>query len=570
MAVITNRAQGVIAVVQRSPVPEVAVVYEDGQAALAGVATLVPAGVRNRNAAALLAGVATATTVARRQRNAVVPLAGAATLTPVARRTRDGVTAMSGAATLAAAGTVITVTYEDGQAALSGQGTLTATPGRIKTAAAVLAGTATLTATPRRLRQSTAALVGAATLVPVAGRRRNAASAFAGTAALATVARRTRGTGIALTGAATLTPAARRLRQSTSAVAGQGTLAAAGTVIKPPFTALSDDFTTLDTTTKWTASGGVVLDTGRVKLPVLTGYPATLQTKRRYDLTASSIYGQVTMPAVGAGSRGVSLTLRLDASNRLMFISSGGSLLAREVVAGTPTTEVLGVSDTWWRIRESEGNVLWDTSPDGNTWTNRWSQPVAFAIGALDLMVNAGYYGTETATDAYLDNVNVTPAIIEQGAAALSGAAALVSTPGRTRNAAAASPAPPHWSRPSAAAWARQHWPGRPAWPPPQTDPQRRRRPPQAPGALTASPVVHRNAAAVLTGTASLYGSAVGTARAALAGRQQPHRQRRPGPSRHRPTGRSRHPGHHTSAQPQRSHRPGRPGHPDRPAPAPP
>ena len=46
-------------------------VYEDGQAALAGAATLAPAGVRNRNAAALLAGVATLVPVARRQRNAI-------------------------------------------------------------------------------------------------------------------------------------------------------------------------------------------------------------------------------------------------------------------------------------------------------------------------------------------------------------------------------------------------------------------------------------------------------------------------------------------------------------------
>ena len=118
------------------------------------------------------------------------------------------------------------------------------------------------------------------------------------------------------------------------------------------FDTLVDAFTSLDAD-KWLAVGGAVFDTNKVKLPVLSTYAATLSSLKLYNLTGSSIYMQTTQPAVGSGGRELTMELRLDTNNRFLFILSGGTTLGRKVIAGTPTTQNLSTTDTWWRFRES-------------------------------------------------------------------------------------------------------------------------------------------------------------------------------------------------------------------------
>ena len=59
----------------------------------------------------------------------------------------------------------------------------------------------------------------------------------------------------------------------------------------------------------------------------------------------------------------------------------------------TTNTNYDPTADAYWRFSESDGGLSWDTSPDGSTWTSRFSLPtpsfadaglVRFAVGQTD------------------------------------------------------------------------------------------------------------------------------------------------------------------------------------------
>lgn len=189
--------------------------------------------------------------------------------------------------------------------------------------------------------------------------------------------------------------------------------------LTPKIQTLVDSFdTSLDKTTKWSGSSApVVWDTSaRVKIPCTTAYSALATPGAgSYDLTGSFVFGQFALPALGTGTRETFFeVIRGGVSNdKLSLYVSGANIAARRTNVGTNTN---GSSQTysptthaWWRIRESAGTVFFDYSADGLTWNNLWSTAPGFAIINVWLSINSGYFGTETAADTFIDNINVVP-----------------------------------------------------------------------------------------------------------------------------------------------------------------
>lgn len=191
------------------------------------------------------------------------------------------------------------------------------------------------------------------------------------------------------------------------------------TVPLPKTETLTDTFdTTVDKVTKWAnTSAAVVWESGQAKIPCTnsyyvlgTDYPGT------YDFTGSSFVAKITPPPVGSGSLSRETLLRVhlggSSDDKLVMLVSGTSISARRTVATVntegPWTTYDPVAHAWWRIRESAGTTYFDTSPDGTTWTNYWSVLNGFAVTQVWLSVSSGYWGTETASDAFVDNVNST------------------------------------------------------------------------------------------------------------------------------------------------------------------
>jgi hypothetical protein len=119
----------------------------------------------------------------------------------------------------------------------------------------------------------------------------------------------------------------------------------------------------------------------------------------RYALTGS--VATVQVPQVVSGRCGVNnrFLLRYDAGNSLGFWFECGNLYAFTFVNGVEsllqTLTYSSIAHKWWRLRESGGVVVWETSPDKATWTTAATAPVSslFPIGSLTVTFDAYTYG---------------------------------------------------------------------------------------------------------------------------------------------------------------------------------
>lgn len=88
----------------------------------------------------------------------------------------------------------------------------------------------------------------------------------------------------------------------------------------------------------------------------------------------------------------------------------------------------------WWRLRLSGPDLLWDTSPDGITWTNRRTLTApAWLTAASDcklLLESHRNSGTDNFSE--FDNVNVSPVTVHTTAGSAAGAGGLTGTATRT------------------------------------------------------------------------------------------------------------------------------------------
>ncbi|MGV9427050.1 hypothetical protein ACWDO7_22540 [Streptomyces sp. NPDC003656] len=158
--------------------------------------------------------------------------------------------------------------------------------------------------------------------------------------------------------------------------------------------------------------GALVLDPamGRVQLPCTSSY-SVLGSSGPWAFTDGSVYAHVIPAPVGAGSTQTIMRVYLDASNLAQLWVDGGTLKATVINAGTTTTMVIGTYDAyqhaWWRMRESGGQIYFDTATDGVTWTNWATIAHTWSASVPSLSFLCGYTGSEAAgMAAYVDHVN--------------------------------------------------------------------------------------------------------------------------------------------------------------------
>jgi hypothetical protein len=169
-----------------------------------------------------------------------------------------------------------------------------------------------------------------------------------------------------------------------------------------PVSTIVDNFNATAPSTQWarryvdapetvTQGGGQLVLTLAPTGNVYGGYASSAS----YRLTGSAILVQV--PVVPTPTTGAEAYVVLDApgSNALAMVVENGTLTARVTVAGTPTNvgsfPYDATQHAWWRIRESGGNIFWETAPDGKTWaTQVMNGTPAFSIDVLDVSLAGG------------------------------------------------------------------------------------------------------------------------------------------------------------------------------------
>src|SRR5512139_261662 len=180
----------------------------------------------------------------------------------------------------------------------------------------------------------------------------------------------------------------------------------------PKIETLTDSFTTEDST-KWDnwADSNVAVVAGRAQITCTNSYPFLL-SKNWYSLQESASFCEVAQrPNVGNGTTDLYLEVYVAEQNSAYMQVQDSSLYFGETVNNTPNTTSVTYNATdhrWWRIRESAGTIYWDTSPDGNNWTNRRNKAVGLYYGRIRCRFLCGYYGTEPDPGvAIIDNFNV-------------------------------------------------------------------------------------------------------------------------------------------------------------------
>jgi hypothetical protein len=188
----------------------------------------------------------------------------------------------------------------------------------------------------------------------------------------------------------------------------------------PATSTIADDFNDgVINTTLWSGRYGISTETGgRVQVPCGTGWSG-LKTANAY--TFDSVFLQVFPPAANAAAEcyvavllnspgqpdGTDLGFHLD---RVTNTITGKSRTGYWDGSDTPIT-YNATNHAWLRIRASGANTLFETSPDGSTWTTlRTLATPAWLSAATDLAFNVeSHRDAGTANFAEVDNVNTLP-----------------------------------------------------------------------------------------------------------------------------------------------------------------
>lgn len=99
-------------------------------------------------------------------------------------------------------------------------------------------------------------------------------------------------------------------------------------------------------------------------------------------------------------------------ANEIFWLVTNDQIVAYKKINGSATAVFNTTYDSdvhkWFRIRESSGMTSWDTSEDGVSWTNQYSEANLFDYSNLEVNVFAGTYEDEgVSTQAIIDNFNV-------------------------------------------------------------------------------------------------------------------------------------------------------------------
>lgn len=174
------------------------------------------------------------------------------------------------------------------------------------------------------------------------------------------------------------------------------------------------------TSGKWYSTNAAtgVLSGGLMRIKPTSGYDY-VGSSNAVDFTDSYLSFKLVQNSVlGLGSNSMTLTAKVDATNWVEFVINGGRTYANNATV-TMRERVAGVdSDTtfrydpavhiWFRLRESDGTLFWETSVDGVTWTVRRSKTTTLTLTSVEVLMVGGFWAAEAGTTfATIDDFNL-------------------------------------------------------------------------------------------------------------------------------------------------------------------
>ena len=194
--------------------------------------------------------------------------------------------------------------------------------------------------------------------------------------------------------------------------------------IAAPADRLQDSFTgTSINSALWTVSqtAGTASESGgtlRLAPNANTGTTAILvSSASTYAMTGSQAAVKVSSVPSNAGNVNAQFSVFLNGSNYVQWFYESGSLYAFKYVGGVQTQlasfTYSSTTHAWWRIRESAGQLKWETSSDGAVYTIQASVNTSslFSMSALKVNFYVETFGTGLSSpgQASFTNLNVAP-----------------------------------------------------------------------------------------------------------------------------------------------------------------
>lgn len=130
-----------------------------------------------------------------------------------------------------------------------------------------------------------------------------------------------------------------------------------------------------------------------------------LSSVATYDLTGSYAFVEVLAVPSSATAADGALHLQVDLNNMFIWVKEGATLYAQKLVLGVRVTLNSTTYDPvlhkWWQIRESGGTIYWDTSTDGETWTNFTTFVNVLTITAMTAVIAGTCFQNETSPGVF-------------------------------------------------------------------------------------------------------------------------------------------------------------------------
>lgn len=181
---------------------------------------------------------------------------------------------------------------------------------------------------------------------------------------------------------------------------------------------LSDDFEDGEEAPQWDgySSGGDAIESGG-QLQLISGvgdyYHGGIQTDRYYDFRDGSVAVEVTSVPDPASPSRLELQVRRDDSAVLAMRESGNELSFHKSINGAAEIGRIAFDadeHRWWRIRHAGESVVWETSPNGSTWSVQAEEQRdgLFDLNYIRVRLTLYSAGADPATMASFDNVTTT------------------------------------------------------------------------------------------------------------------------------------------------------------------
>lgn len=174
---------------------------------------------------------------------------------------------------------------------------------------------------------------------------------------------------------------------------------------------LTDNFATQDAA-KWSYVTGADVNAGQARLQPTAG-ATWIRAQTNYTVVGASLI--VELAQASSDTWVYFYTATAGGNSYSGFRRQSTSLFMFEYISGVSDATGITYNSTshrWLRFRESAGTILWDTSPDGLTWTNQRSK----SAGTSYTTITPELYAESGSGTALLDNFNLPPAATNTGA----------------------------------------------------------------------------------------------------------------------------------------------------------